>query len=143
MPFDAMSDDPATSPPPIGDNSRLGARTWKGECDECGEAFVSSRPHAEFCCNHCRRTFNNRRALRGAELYDLLMALRYDRETAKTLKVWRAFCRLAAMFRAEDKADREGRKSWRHPKKIIERRPYIVATVVGRNVGGGRRHTNG
>ena len=74
--------------------------------------------------------FNNRRAKRGAELYDLFMALRHDRATATLFKVWRLLNRLAALFREEDRLGRDGRRSWRHPAAIIERRPYLKADVL-------------
>jgi ribosomal protein L2 len=54
--------------------------------------------------------FNNRRAKRGAELYDFLMSKRFDRATE-------AECRgiidsLASGYRESDKYLRAGRKSW-------------------------------
>lgn len=47
-------------------------------CTECGNAFQSRQYNAEFCGTECRRTFNNRRATRGAALYDLLMIEKVD-----------------------------------------------------------------
>jgi hypothetical protein len=76
---------------------------------------------------------------RGAELYDLFMALRYDRPGCAGLGVWKALCRLAMLFREEDVADRAGRKSWRSPKHVLGRRTDIFATVVARNIMGARR----
>ena len=94
-------------------------------CLECGGSFVSRRPHAEFCGSACRKTWNNRRLIRGAELYDLFMSLRWDRVVATTLHVFTALSRMAAHFRREDVAERAGRRSWAHPRRIIERRPYL------------------
>jgi hypothetical protein len=51
--------------------------TFKKTCDECAEEFTSKKREARFCCTACRKTYNNRRAVRGAELYDLMMACRY------------------------------------------------------------------
>ena len=99
-------------------------------CDECGVAFVAKAHHGDFCSTECRKAFNNRRALRGAELYDLFMCLRHDRPIAKALHAWRLICRMAAQFRAEDRAEREGRKSWRPARKVIERHPYLLAIVM-------------
>ena len=101
-------------------------------CIECGCPFLPVRAHGEFCEAACRKAFNNRRLVRGAELYDLFMALRYDRGVAKTLKVWRLICRMASAFRAEDVAQRDGRRSWADPAEIIARRPYLEATVIVR-----------
>jgi len=96
-------------------------------CLECGAAYVPATAEAEFCSAHCRMAFNNRRAKRGAELYDLFMALRHDRAVATTFKVWRLLNRLAAGFRAEDVTERAGRRSWRPPAEILARRPYLTA----------------
>ncbi|WP_426315686.1 hypothetical protein ACN9MF_12940 [Methylobacterium fujisawaense] len=112
------------------------ARTWAAPsriggarhiCLECGRPFAAAVSGAEFCGPACRMVFNNRRARRGAELYDLFMALRHDRATATLFKVWRLLNRLAAIFRDEDRQERDGRKSWRDPATIIARRPYLKA----------------
>lgn len=94
-------------------------------CLWCGQAYLSPAPEAEFCGSLCRKAFNNLRAMRGAELYDLFMALRHDRAVATAFKVWRALNRLAAGFRFEDRTERAGRRSWRHPGVILARRPYL------------------
>ena len=99
-------------------------------CLECGQPFGSAVREAEFCGPPCRMVFNNRRAKRGAELYDLFMALRHDRQTATALKVWRLLNRCAAIFREEDRSEREGRRSWRHPAEILARRPYLKAEIL-------------
>jgi hypothetical protein len=70
--------------------------------------------------------------VRGAELYDLFMALRYDRPTAYPLKLWSVVCRAAAIFRDEDLRERSARASWRSPAAILARRPYLTATVLDR-----------
>ena len=54
-------------------------------CQECGEPFTAKKHHAKFCSTSCRKTWNNRRAMRGAQLYDAVMAMRYDRKKAKAL----------------------------------------------------------
>lgn len=95
-------------------------------CLECGAPHASPIAEAEFCSNRCRMAFNNRRAKRGAELYDLFMALRHDRAVATAFKVWRLLNRLAAGFRAEDVAERAGRRSWRSPAVILVRRPHLA-----------------
>lgn len=96
-------------------------------CLWCGSPVASLVAEAEFCGTPCRKAFNNLRAMRGAELYDLFMALRHDRAVATRFKVWRLLNRLAAIFRAEDKAERAGRMSWRSPAAILARRPYLAA----------------
>lgn len=99
-------------------------------CSECGCEFTTATAHGDFCSSPCRKSFNNRRALRGAELYDLFMALRYERELAAKLKVWKVICRLAAGYRADDIAERDGRKSWRSIRKVLERHVGTLATVI-------------
>ena len=110
-------------------------------CTECGSTFLAEArtPHAEFCGAPCRKAFNNRRMVRGAELYDLVMALRYDRKLATAFKVWKLICRMAATFHEEDATQRAGRKSWRSPRVVVERHPYLRATVVATNIAGNRR----
>lgn len=117
---------------------RLHVGGFRRNCLECGQSFAASVSGAEFCGPGCRMVFNNRRAKRGAELYDLFMALRHDRATATLFKVWRLLNRLAAIFRDEDRRERDGRPSWRHPSAIIERRPYLKADVLR----SGRRRGN-
>lgn len=114
------------------DNSGAPKRTFQPEraCLECGVPFASGVAGAEFCGNACRMAFNNRRSKRGAEIYDLLMALRHDRHTATVLKVWTLLSRCAAIYREEDRAERDGRRSWRHPSEILARRPYLKAEIL-------------
>ena len=106
--------------------------------DQSGEAGSSNgfggRPGraADFCSSACRRSFNNRRALRGAELYDLVMTARFDRPLAKVLKVWGWIARLATSFRDEDRRDRGGRPSWRPPAEIRARKPWIAGRILDR-----------
>lgn len=79
-------------------------------CRECGHLIASADRPRDFCCTACRRKFNNRRMLRGAVLYDALMELRFDRKRATgTLSL---LCRMASVYRAEDKHQRGGRRSW-------------------------------
>ncbi|WP_320409406.1 MULTISPECIES: DUF2116 family Zn-ribbon domain-containing protein [unclassified Aureimonas] len=93
-------------------------------CAECGEAAPAA---AEFCSPACRHTFNNRRRLRGAELYDLYMAHRFERPLAKVLGLLQAMNRLASNYRAEDALWRAGRKSWRAPQDVLATRPHLKA----------------
>lgn len=43
-------------------------------CAECRKTFTARQYNAAFCGPSCRQAFNNRRATRGALLYDLVMA---------------------------------------------------------------------
>jgi hypothetical protein len=103
-------------------------RTYRRTCVECGTPYGAAQAHGEFCGPACRKAFNNRRQLRGAELYDLVMAWRCERTLAASMKVLRAICRLAADFRAADRRERPGRRSWRHPRRIADAKPYLFMT---------------
>lgn len=81
-------------------------------CRECGATFDATRRARVFCGTLCRMTFNQRRRERGAILYDLFMAQRFERDTATEKGTWSSMCRIAGAFRDEDTAQREGRKSW-------------------------------
>ena len=105
-------------------------------CRECG---AGTRGSPTFCSDPCRKAFNNRRLVRGAELYDLLMCWRYERALAARLHVWRAVCRLLAKYRGEDRAAREGRQSWKRPTEILGRHVYLSSTTISNNAGGARR----
>lgn len=99
-------------------------------CLECGAHYAPQSARADFCGTPCRRAWNNRRMVRGAELYDLFMATRFNRELVGPMKLWRLLNRIAAIFRDEDNAERAGRASWRPPQEIIERRPYLRADYL-------------
>lgn len=99
-------------------------------CHECGNP-IPAPSKASFCDKACRNSYDNRRQLRGAKIYDLFMATRYDRLTAKDLGVWTYLCRMGEDFRDEDVREREGRPSWRDPKTVIDTNPHLKARVVG------------
>ena len=105
-------------------------RTLRRTCTECGTEHESTVRHADFCSPLCRKAFNNRRAVRGAKLYDLLMALRHERGLARTLKVWSFICRLASTYREEDCRERAGRHSWRSPRQVLARHSHLNAIVI-------------
>ena len=102
------------------------------DCLECGKPSSSPAANAEFCSTPCRKAWNNRRLTRGAELYDLMMVCRFDRGRAKALRIWTLMCRLVSTFRHEDRRDRDGRRSWSPSEQVLERKPYLTATVVHR-----------
>lgn len=116
-------------PVPDGPVSGLGVHP----CLECGAA---TRSRGDFCGRDCKSSFHNRRKRRGAELYDLYMAYRHDRATATRLGVWRIMNRMAAAFRAEDRRERDGRRSWRRVREVLDERPYLQGVPV--NVRAGR-----
>lgn len=89
------------------------------QCQECGVAL--NRPQIErlFCSPSCRMEFNNRRARRGAEIYDLFRALRRERSEAKRLNMWTLICQLELKWQQEDDAKRPGRRSYMPPEKAL------------------------
>lgn len=116
------------------DPLRLIKATGHRCCLECGAALSASSPReAEFCCTPCRMSWNNRRAARGAQVYDLLMALRFERGPAKVAGVWSILCALCSAFRDADRAARGGRRSWRKTSDAI------AALPLGYSTGGDRR----
>lgn len=95
-------------------------------CRECGSELGEVRAITMFCSNTCRQTFNNRRAQRGAVLYDLWMTQRYDRPAAKALKILALMCALGKQYREED-IQRAGhmRKSWMDAGAVLHSRPRL------------------
>jgi len=99
--------------------------TPTGSCLECGSTYAPRTATQEFCCSACRRAWNNRRAVRGAELYDWFMAFRVQRIGAH----FKLMCRLVTRWRDEDKAQRHGRRSWGNPQDRLDRDPSLLAEV--------------
>jgi predicted nucleic acid-binding Zn ribbon protein len=115
------------------------AKTIRVTCLECGKPHETRRLEAKFCSEKCRSEFKNRRKLRGAELYDLFMSMRYSRDEAANEGVWNFMCRMAQHYKAQDDRDREGRQSWTPAKEVKARHPHLNATVVNTNAAGNRR----
>lgn len=95
-------------------------------CNECGSDYTPRRADEFFCSTACRKTFDNRRMTRGRDLYDLFMALRYERGLAKVSGLWAIACRMAQEWRQEDEAARAGRKSWLPVKRALDRLPVVM-----------------
>ena len=94
------------------------------ECLECGgDIPATAQGTAEFCCRTCQKTWGNRRMQRGAQLYDMVMILRFDRRAAKARGIWSLLCAVASAFRDADNARRAGRRSWRKPQQVIDSIP--------------------
>ncbi|WP_303829345.1 hypothetical protein [Asticcacaulis taihuensis] len=102
-------------------NAPFGVR----ECQWCGEEFAKRGGSQLFCSDPHKTAFNNLRKERGAQLYDLFVALRYERKLAAGLKVWSLICTMIAHFREEDRQKRSGRRSWMPARTVTERRPYL------------------
>lgn len=86
-------------------------------CRECNKPLPTDRrPTIEFCGTPCRVKWRNRRSSRGADLYDLFMALRFDRAAAKELGLYAEMCKMASEWRKEDKA--AGRQSYFRPDRL-------------------------
>lgn len=107
------------------------ARRHAGECLECGSPFTATKD-ADFCGKACRKAFHNRRAARGAEMYDIYMAMRYERAESKRMDLWTVLSRMAQIAREDDEKARDGRRSWRKPHAVIEAKPFLKAIGKGR-----------
>lgn len=94
------------------------------ECRECG-----SLADGQFCGPDCKITWNNRRRQRGAVLYDLFMAHRFERDASAKNNLWTLLCRQATDWRTEDLKERGGRRSWRRHEKVLAERPQLKAQL--------------
>lgn len=108
-------------------------------CQECGESFESRKVEARFCSTACRQAFNNRRLQRGADLYDLFMASRFERDQAAQEELWSKMCAVASGWRQEDERDRRGRKSWGNLREALQRLITYTAHKSWDGTGRGRR----
>jgi hypothetical protein len=104
-------------------------------CKACEEAFQSVRVEAEFCGDKCRKAYHNLAMVRGRDLYPLVMAWR-DQSAANTEErkaAMSAICRLVAVYREEDAAERKGiKKSFDSVREVKQRLAHIFsARVVG------------
>ena len=83
------------------------------KCKECGADFKAKQYNAEFCCGKHRNEFNNRRALRGATLYDLEMIKTYEPGYYAEHNLADVRENLIAHWQRDDVLARAGRKSWK------------------------------
>lgn len=109
-------------------------KTLNRVCRECGLAYQAKKAASTFCATACRMAFNNRRRDRGAEIYDLFMATRFDRKDAGEARAWALMCSLASAYRDADKATRGGRESWRDLDEAVA----AIPNGFSKNGGDGR-----
>lgn len=102
-------------------------------CRECGGPILGRRGDAVFCGKPCQLTWHNRRRARGAEFYDLVMAMRYERQEAARQGAFAALAQLASSAWESDKALRPGRKSWDLAEAMLR-----IGTTIRDGVGDGR-----
>lgn len=76
---------------------------YRIRCRECGHER-SAAQRGKFCSSMCRQKNINRGNLRGGQLYDLFMAMRYDRANAQEQELWKLMCRMGQKWHEEDKA---------------------------------------
>lgn len=106
-------------------------KTLDRSCRECGVGYEAKKAASLFCSSPCRMAFNNRRRDRGAELYDLFMATRFDRKDAGEARAWALMCSLASAYRDADKATRGGRDSWRDLDEAVAAIPNGFSKQAG------------
>lgn len=87
-------------------------RIFSRTCCECGSKFETVRTEAEFCGTPCRKTYNNRRAMRGAEIYDIAMAWRFGDGEGRINEARDLLCALLSGYNEQDKESRPGRRSY-------------------------------
>lgn len=90
----------------------------KHTCMECNGTFDSRQYNASFCGDGCKRTFNNRRAKRGAILYDLLMIEAFDPKAFEANKLKDRRAELLARWHEEDEAANR-KRSWKRPNEVM------------------------
>lgn len=93
--------------------------THQAPCRECTTLFKRYRASSTFCSAACRRIWNNRRAMRGAELYDLFRAMRNERAIAAEIGLWKDICRLEKTWTEEDDRERPDRRSYIPPQEAV------------------------
>lgn len=87
-------------------------------CYETGtDLGADAKDGKHFSSDAARTTWNNRRKNRGAIIYDLLMAWRYDRPVAKALNVFSTICKLLAEWHRED--GEAGRIGYNDPNEVM------------------------
>lgn len=104
-------------------------------CDECGGEYTPRRKDEFFCSTPCRKEFENRRMVRGAELYDLFCGYRRERPLAKELGIWTEMCRLEQRWREEDETQRAGRRSYRPLRRALQKLKDTGRLNIGLVVG--------
>ena len=85
-------------------------------CRECGERFETSRIDRVFRSARCRKTWNNRRQVRGGQFYDLAMKYRDQRGKGDLAEL----CHAIDRFLREDRAS--GRKTYSDKPEGLARR---------------------
>lgn len=78
--------------------------TAPARCWETHRSLENAYPGSRFIDTKARTDWNNRRKTRGALVYDLLMAWRYDRPLATALGVFSIVCKMIRQWHEEDKA---------------------------------------
>jgi hypothetical protein len=103
------------------------------KCAECSKDYKGRTYNSEFCGTPCRRTFNNRRAVRGALLYDLTMLskqpLNFERNPDSRFYDWPLRIETQiALWEAED----AGRRTWQRARAVAEATVKLVAMATPR-----------
>lgn len=100
--------EPDPCPPPRL-TPRGGAPLGVRFCKECGHPFYPARQDQDFCQKRCRQDFHHRRAARGVQALDAVMAWRKTRKKGGMTDV----CHLADAWLAEDRTRAAAHKDLR------------------------------
>ena len=87
--------------------------------------FESRQYNASFCCDACKRAFNNRRAQRGAILYDLVMIEACDPKAFEANKLANLRVELVQRWRKEDEAANR-KRTWKRANDVM----YDTASML-------------
>lgn len=93
------------------------------ECYECNQPFKARHYGADFCGTACKQKFNNRRAMRGATLYDLTMA---ELESPSMFERYRLAGRKERVIAAWQKEDAGRRRTTKTIHRIHEDTFYVT-----------------
>ena len=96
-------------------------------CLFCAATIADGAPKKQTFCNQkCCIDYLNRRRDRGAQLYDMFMGLRFERDEADRAKLWSAMCRLAAHWRQQDLTVHD-RPTWKDWRGTLDKNPWLRA----------------
>jgi len=95
------------------------------KCSNCGAEFEPRAANQQFCNPNCRKEWNNRRASRGTVLYDMMMAMRYERDgELSESDLRKLMATVAADWHQQDLADGRER-SWGSVVEWLRLNPWV------------------
>lgn len=99
------------------------------KCLECGETFAPRQYSTDFCAVPCRQKFNNRRATRGAMLYDLMMLPEVDMNAGGTNVAPNPRERVPLLI-ARWKEEDGGKRTHQRRDNVLAHTQYLMASII-------------